>query len=957
MQIVMIFLLVLLTQLGFHSEASARSDRDRNELLSIINDELRELNRLEKSIGKKNPVRMLRKAELYLEKARLIREKENREYLSVNSELRSRKGKKAYFGKSRKMFMRSQKISEQILRRFKRFDEKHRVYYILAYNAREFQKNKRSKKYFERVLRHAPKKSPVYMNSKIALAEMYYNDHQYKRAIPLYESMLKITRKNKWHTKYLHNLAWCYFRVGRGESAIARMKETYYLSKKSRYVDMSALAEKDLGQFYADEKKVDEAITFFKKNGKDLIGSLLVISQNLQEQGKNKAAARVLREGKEKARRKKDKIKITIEILSLYENFENIERHFEATEDLFRYYKEGDLSRDDKKVLVYHLKRMSAKLQKDVVKKTKRSSFKAKYSVKYFDLLSRMNKKESYKSIFYSAEVYYADRKYNKAVERYYQSYQGAMKRRDKKIKKLALEGLLACLGKKSISQSAKKKYLKVGYVAYLKEHPRGEKSSRIYQRLFETYRKEGNIVKSEEILLLYRSRYPKELKVQEAMLARVMDYYKEKKERQGILKWVDRINSKDFVVSKKYANKVRQLLLNMSFEQVEKVVSSGDNKKALNLYLKIYTDGRGGIKEKKNAAYNIAVILHELSYAKKSSLWTKKALDIMSPKDVKKFQSTFALITSGIFGQRLFKEAAELNLIIFRKMCKLRSKYLEVFYKNSILLHLAENNLFQAETIIDEGKNCRVNKNVQVEMKFEYLTSLIESQKWSQAEESMDDLGRNKRNYPRLIFPLSQLGKAYFEIGRSLEAKNINSKILQYYRNAKSKKMNIPLEALDVVSVLEIKKLRIQANKLKSIKLEFPEKTYNKRLKAKFLALDKITTKSIKNFSIGSGKGIVKTYQTLIDSYQSIIDEILSFVPPGKSKEYVASFQKNMKGIVLPIKKKVKEFKAQARANIKKHNILSVDNYQFISGGENPINIKYFPAAQGVLMDKGGRR
>ena len=951
-------LLILFLQMGFFCDSSARDERDRKELLSIINDELKELNRLTRSRRKQNPVILLRKAELYLEKARLTREKENQEYLKVSSNLRKQRGKKTYFANSRKMFIQAQKNCDYILRKFRRFDKKYRVYYILAYNAREFQNHKKSKKYFEKVLKYAPKKAAVYLNSKIALAEMYYNDHQYDRAIPLYESLLKITKKNKWYTKYLHNLAWCYFREGRGERAIGMMKEVYYLSKKSKYVDMSALAEKDLGQFYADEKKTDEAIDFFKKNGKDLIGSLLVISQNLQDQGKHKAAVKVLYEGKRKAKRSKDRIKITIEILSLYENFENIPRHFEATEDLFRYYQEGKLSRDDKKTLFYHLKKMSAKLQKDVVKNKKKKKLKAKYSVKYFDLLSKADKKERHKTQFFSAEVLYAVNQCNKAVKRYYQSYQLSIKRRDKKIKKLALEGLLACLGKKNISDSDKKKYLKIGYVAYLKEYPRGKKTSRIYQRLFEVYRKEGNISKSEDVLLRYRSQFSKELKTQEAMLARIMDHYKEKKDREGIFKWVDKINNKEFVVSKKYADKVRQLLLNMSFERVEKIASSGNNKKALNLYSGIYEDSRSGTREKKNAAYNIAVILHELSYAEKSYHWSKKALKFMAPKEVKKFQSTFALIASGIFGQRLFNEAAEINSIVFRKMCKLKTKYLKVFYKNSVLLYLAEDNLLKAENIIKEGKSCSIGKNVQMDMNFELLKSCITMKRWSKAEKVMDDLSIDKKSYPRLIYPLYQLGDAYLDIGRKEEGSGINDKILRYYKYSKSKRMSIPLEGLDVISELYVKKFQDDSKKLKNIKLEFPEKTYNKRLKAKFLALDKITTQSLENFSIGSGKGIVKTYQILIDSYQFVVDEILAFTPSGKSEKYVTSFRKGMKNIVVPLKRKIEEFRFQAKDNIKKYNILSVDNYRFISGlKSNSINIKYFPLHRGVLMDKGGRQ
>ena len=123
-------------------------------------------------------------------------------------------------------------------------------------------------------------------------------------------------------------------------------------------------------------------------------------------------------------------------------------------------------------------------------------------------------------------------------------------------------------------------------------------------------------------------------------------------------------------------------------------------------------------------------------------------------------------------------------------------------------------------------------------------------------------------------------------------------------------------------------------------------------------MILDEVTTEAISSFSIGSGEGIVKTYKILIESYQLMVEQILSFSPTGKSQEYLKSFRNSMKNVAAPLSSKIKEFQAQAASSIRKNNILSNDNYQFISGLKNaPINIKYFPKHRGVLMDKGGRQ
>ena len=74
-----------LTTLG-NSEVEKR----RNKIIKIINLELKEVERLSKSQGERDPDLLLRLAELYLEKARLYRERENNNYLKLDPKKRQR---------------------------------------------------------------------------------------------------------------------------------------------------------------------------------------------------------------------------------------------------------------------------------------------------------------------------------------------------------------------------------------------------------------------------------------------------------------------------------------------------------------------------------------------------------------------------------------------------------------------------------------------------------------------------------------------------------------------------------------------------------------------------------------------------------------------------------------------------------------------------------------------------
>ena len=106
------------------------------------------MKRLNKQIGAKDPEILLRLAELYLEKARVIKEVENQKFLSYSPKKRRRIKKEKFFKRSNSYFVRVQKVSYFILKKFRRFSQKSDVYYILGFNAKEFKKISKAKPFF-----------------------------------------------------------------------------------------------------------------------------------------------------------------------------------------------------------------------------------------------------------------------------------------------------------------------------------------------------------------------------------------------------------------------------------------------------------------------------------------------------------------------------------------------------------------------------------------------------------------------------------------------------------------------------------------------------------------------------------------------------------------------------------------------------------------------------------------
>ena len=141
----------------------------------------------------------------------------------------------------------------------------------------------------------------------------------------------------------------------------------------------------------------------------------------------------------------------------------------------------------------------------------------------------------------------------------------------------------------------------------------------------------------------------------------------------------------------------------------------------------------------------------------------------------------------------------------------------------------------------------------------------------------------------------------------------------------------------------------------LEGFELSFPDKKFNELLQKKFAILDSLTSEAIGIMSVGSGKGIIKSYSILVSTYNHLISEIDRFTPPGKSPEYLNSFKSSMKNLIKPLVAKVSDFKKEATKQIHSNKILSHNNKEILFG-EN-FSPEFILRNTGVLMDKGGHR
>lgn len=951
-------LLIIFAQTAF--SASLSIDDRRKKILSIVDEELSEVSRLAKQQNYKSPDTLLRLSELNLEKARLYREVENERYLSIPFEERRDTKKDDYFKTSSKFFEAANDSALVVVTRFPKYRVIGDVYFIIAFNNKELGNHESAKKYFELASKNSTSSNEINLKSKLNLADYYFNEHKYKEAIPLYEAAIKKLVGN-WWTKDAFNLAWSYYRVKSYDKAIGLMKEVHKRSGDKKYINMKDLVERDIGVFFIDAGKMNEAIKFYEDLGLDYTQQFVKIANTIITQGRFAQAESLLAQAEKNEKDLNKRVEILIAELNLFDKFDKIPSHLKVAKELVRINGKNPLKKEQLDRLIFHVNKKAAELQKSTaseiyqnVPKTKR--IKSKQAIAYFELSAQLTPGLKSEKTFFQGETAYAADDYGTALKFYLSSFDSAQQSKDKKIISQSLDGMLSSLGQKSLSPAVADIYYIPVYTRYLSMDTKSAKASSIYQKLFNAQIEKNEINNAEKTLAGFAQNFPNDFKTQEGMLAKVMDYYRKKKDYGAVKSYVSRINSGEFKVSSKYAEALRSLMTKIQIEGVQQSLERGEKGAALKGYHQIYDSSESTAKAKTNAAYNLSALYYELGDTKESYQWSVSSLKDMDNNDIIKFADSFLSIASGLFLRQQFAQSADLSYRMLLKICSENSSNKAIAYKNAVYISLANNDLDKAIEIRNYGKNCSISNDILAEVSFEILKDLGSAGRWELFEKMLVELDKNPKNFPQLIKPYEELRKQYLKIGSNEEAREISVKQNNFFQQSKSQKLDIPVEALDLMAERMQSNILEKKQRLEKITLSFPESQFNQAVKAKLQLLDQMTSDVNTIQKLGSGKGIVDAYQHVIEAYQSFGNALKEFTPPGKEEAYVTSFKKAMADVHVPILNNANKQRSEIKKLVVENKILSLSNYTVLYSDDESFK-RYLTEKEAVLMERGGQR
>lgn len=923
----------------------------RQKIIEIIDEEINEIDRLS-SQQQNSPQFLLRKAELNLEKARLWREKENADYLALKENVRRKVNKNNYFKKSNLYFNSANKLCLLLIRKYPRYSSIGDAYYILGYNAKEANNQKQAARYLNSA-KSKTRDPKTKIRTQITLAEVYYNEKKYSRAVPLYEQALK-TKQDKWWTKDAFNLGWSYYQIGNISKAISTMEEVYSLSENPKYIDMRRDVARDIGLFYATSGRIDQGIRFFQKRDEDFSKKLLGIAIVLQQQGQFLKAKSVLSYALKYAKNEEQKIEIHMSLLELYERGNQMQSHQKTVNTLFKYYKNDQLSKDQLSVYKFQLEKVSANLQRQVISKTykrvlKVRQAKANQALDYFEKLSRIDDKKRAEYKYLKAETAFVVGYTTSAFNFYKETFE--VSKEGEKFKRLSMDGMLAALGAMKQQSYASNVYV---FEAYLKNWPNDSKSQSIYTRLFNNYMGAKKYDKARSVLDRYKQYYKKDYKTQEAMIAQLMDEDRKKGNNGAIRDWISAIKAGEYSVSNKYLIKLQELLTTLQIEDVQKELGKGNKKVALVGYHNILKDPFSTKKSKINAKYNLSALYFELNDPINAYKWSVEALKEMETKDVINFSTSFITIANYLFSSLEFARSATLSEYYIAKICSTKYRKKNTSFKNAVFIYLAEGDIEKAEKMISVGKQCRISDNDLNLAKFELMRELKSKKRYEEYEKYVAELVKTKKYTSRMIDEYLFLKNLYYNLGETQKAQGYLNYAWKLYYNAKKGNDSISMSSLDYFAEVLLENMKKTQNDIAKLKLSFPEATFQKILGDKFKLLETLIAQASKVQEVGSGVGIVNSYQVLYDVHLNLSKEVFEFIPPDKTKEYIAAFKKDINGSVGErLKQSAFFYRKEAKKAINKNEILNVNNFAF-QDGEKPI--KYYGQEASLIMDRGGR-
>jgi Tfp pilus assembly protein PilF len=913
-----------------------------------------------KTINNRGPRLQWRLLELKTERLKLIKEKENNKFLNASFKLRKKHKKDWFFKESRSYEKEIRRKGLKIIKSWPRYKYNADIYYTLGLNSRDFNKGKQTEYFFKQALKKAERGSQVVYLASVGLAEYYYNEKKYIRAVRYYRSVIK-NSEDEWHSKHIYNLSWCFLKTGKYQEAILYGEKAHALSKQEDYIDVSEQVYDSIGLFYVMGKREKDGAEFYKKNVQVPAKYIIKMSKKMANEGEYKKADYLLKTALDHSIDKsqvEEEIKIRLAYLDFYRNFKKFNQFFTMSKAIESIYIKKPFEGELHDQSVEKIEGLVGYLQ---VRLTRNSKIKVEnYSkpllkriLDYFDILAVINKKKTDFYRFYQGETLFAVNEINRSFFQYQKSLEFNKKVDLKKndpeqkhtlLRKKLMNSLLACLEEKKFED----KHLIYTYQNHIDLYPINPISQKLYSKLFNIHMKRKDPPKAVTAMEVYNKNYPSDLKIQQAMLIKLIDFYILGKNTDKLAYWINKLQKGYFSFDQNYIKQATNVLGEILFHDFTKLAASGKHEESIAGNKMLFEDKKYPKIIHAQAATKIALSYLHLKKSTESLNWTIAAIPLFKAPELKKrLPQIKASIDRFVILQDL-KHALKLSNYLYKHFCHKNEPLKGYLYDQIVTLNLLEEKYKSAYRFINnDAKKCDIGKVKYEETMISYINYTFLHGKTDLTFQLFKKFALKEKKYKDLLSSqvMEIFWREYAEDSKSKLTRKSFSYLKKYASSYPSDKISKSINKVDEFNKFK-NKYKKKHFKAFNFGQKFDEQKYNNELTQKFEKLKKWVEETSPFTSNAPYPVVLATLKLIHQKHQQLAKVIRDVSPPGMEGEYLKSFKQAMNGIASNVQSSGDDYFNQGLKLRLNSYEQAIDNKYYLSTSETFKKIKInYPA------------
>ncbi|MBY0414723.1 MAG: tetratricopeptide repeat protein [Bdellovibrionales bacterium] len=883
------------------------------KLMALIDNEIKTI----KGNRYSGPELKHRLFELYSEKIKLIKEKENLNLIKADPATFAKNGKESYFKASKAQYKTAQSYAIGLVAQYPKYKRIAEIYYALAINSRDYGTNEETERFLKLSIANSNGETKVMYNAKTALAEYYYNSKRYHEAVDYYADVLK-NPEDEWYGKHLYNAGWCHLKERNFKHALELLKLSFETTKNKKYVSMKEQVFSAIGIFFVQADATYEGIEFFEKNAVPSAPQLIGLAISSMNKSQFSMTDDVLKAALKDTKKRKDangEMKVRLAQLDIYRESKKDEEYFDTANNILVLHKKNALDKDDLFLAQNKIKEVAGFMQINLVKdKTKDpvvyNKEEYKKIMRYFDILSSLDRPNKKLYRYYQGETALSAQDYTIALKYYVRSVMNAKmtKEKDETTKK-ALDAMLATIEYAKLPKAKEDEYTIFAFKNYVIFYPISEKSQAIYQKLFNKYFELSRIKKAVNLLMVYKFYYPSDDKIHREMLTQILDSYIKEKNTDKLAFWIGKIEKGYLSFTNEYIQNSIAVLGELLFNKYQALEKKGEMKAAVKGYESIYDSKKYPRRTKAEAAYAISALSLEQNKSKESYKWLKKSLDLYEDKDLMKVTSSLFVLVKGYRLLQNFEISQEIALMTARKFCKEAYKNKEDYYQlineNVIIENQGVSALMKVE---DEFKKCDLNEKLLSKTQSDNMERLIYADKYKDAFVYFKAHPEN----PSLLKMMTTYMKFKHDQNPTAMAKDLSEV---------QDKIDLSASITHRQNVEAFVKKILDMNFVFSEEEKFNEEKFNGELEQYFAMIGELNNQAVTLSKLSGPEEIIMIRNVLGKPYFSLVKAVRSYVPKGVDNNYLDGFKQGMRQITESLLSKGLQVDREKVAYLEKNN------------------------------------